>query len=412
MSPEHEASERLQAALDALAAGRPLAEVMAGLPPELQPLLETSSLLSGSRQAGELPSAGFVLGLEEQLRADLRLRPVPAAPASPEAASGGFLAGAPARIAALALITLGLAGGIALGGAERAMPGQALYPIKRGMEEARRVLQGDPAEAAAAGLDRGWQRLIEAEHLLDAARPDLQRLEQLLGEMAVCYLEALDLAAQADAPAIALRAEGESQVAELRLAQMLSSAPIELLPQIRRVRDALLAARQRLMATGPVPLVPIAGSGGELVNPPVGLTPVPGSPTAMPSPSETQGAATTQPTATRPMPTLPVAPSASPTIQGPATAPVRPTESPRPTDTRRPATEEPTPEQTALPPVVTQTPRPPDDPPTRAPEPTWTSEPRWPTETPESKPIKPTEEPPVDPTPDLTADGHRVPAAD
>jgi hypothetical protein len=74
-------------------------------------------------------------------------------------------------VAATALVLTGGTAGMAVA-AQQALPGEALYPIKRGIEDVRTDLTGDDAAKGRTLLDQASNRLTEARALADAGGTD------------------------------------------------------------------------------------------------------------------------------------------------------------------------------------------------------------------------------------------------
>jgi hypothetical protein len=361
---KHEAldADQLEAAIEAIAGGQPSAAVLAGLPADLRDLVETGLELRAARgSGGDLPGTTFLLGLEDQLRTDLRLlRP----------GSGHAPVARPAWLDPRWLLGLALGGllvlGLLGGAAQRAQPGEPLYALARGLEEARATLSLNPVAKAGLALDRAWKRMNELTAFLGRDGRSTGALAAQLGEIGSSYALALDLVAEADDSRLGLRALGEVDAAIESLRELAHGATLD-------EREALLASlrdleqlRQRLALVLPPELVQIREE------PPVsGILPAE---SATPSPSESAPEATaTELPATQPA-------SASPTTIAPpasATAIPSPTELPA-TATDLPPTRERSRTDTPVPPP-SKTPEPP-----RKKTETPTSEPPWPTPPPPS----------------------------
>jgi hypothetical protein len=373
LAPETHAAERLQQALDEAArAGNGAAPA----PPELAGMLAVADRLrhaaaSRSGMGGD-PRPSFVLGLEEQLRTDLRLLPQPAAPAPPAWSGAALLLGA------TIVFAIGL---VSLGRVERSLPGEALWPLRLGFEEARAAAATAPDPRAQLLLDSGWRHVQALERLVDAGEVPLDVLTALLRAATDRYGEALAVVDVATDARLRRRAEREIGDAAAVLAGAAKDLPVEQAAAVA-VAEAALRAQLR-------------GRGGIVTRPPV-LSPGPGDPTALPpTPGATPSpSATPVPSATAatgvgatPAPTLTALPTRSPPTRSPPSA----TPSPPPPTTVAsppPATDEPTerptrsspathpPPNTTVPTDVARTP-PPD---------------RWPTGMPTHQPM-PTDPP-------------------
>jgi hypothetical protein len=73
--------------------------------------------------------------------------------------------------AATALVLAGGTAGVAAA-AQQALPGEALYPLKRGIEDVRADLTGDDAAKGRTLLDQAFSRLAEARTLVDESGND------------------------------------------------------------------------------------------------------------------------------------------------------------------------------------------------------------------------------------------------
>ena len=131
-------------------------------PPELENLLS----LVGALRSHEAPAprADFAAHLREQLMAEAAEVLTPSTPlALPPRRRG-------ARerrltIAASAFVLIGGTAGMAAA-AQSSAPGDALYPLKRGLESGERLLQRDDAAKGHAFLDQADARLEEAQALI------------------------------------------------------------------------------------------------------------------------------------------------------------------------------------------------------------------------------------------------------
>ncbi|MCB9176636.1 MAG: hypothetical protein H6648_05690 [Caldilineae bacterium] len=399
MSHDAEADRQLQAALERLAAGEPLEDILEGMPEALRAPLRTAGLLSAAApRSGDLAGVGFVLGLEDQLRTDLRLRL--AGPQQAPAQPGRPIWMAP-RVVGLSLLLTILSGLLVATVASRALPGQPLDSLRRGAEALGQVWPRDRAGAAEQRLDSAWQRQLELSRRIEAGQGSAPSTERLLEALLTDYRQALRLAAESGDRRVALRADGEAEAAAGRLGELVALAPETLRPRLEQAVEALAEARRRLAASTPLEPVPIVDAGpaqpsatsGSLATAspspelprdpaPPSATPVAGDTAVAPAPSATAGPSQIAPTAS---------PTASPRL--PATASPVP-ERPRPTRD---------PQRTATPPPSPQ-PQPTEPPPPPAPAPTWTSEPAWPTAVPPTSAVEPTQPAkptdPAGPTPD------------
>jgi len=166
-------------------------------------------------------------------------------------------------VAALALMTTSTAAVAASG---PAMPGDLLYPVKRGTEQARLLAARSPEAEALVLLDIASRRVTEAEHAADA-RPDA--VDGLLAEAATAFTAAAAVAVES--PDVTAATD------EVRQSALDAGQPLE-----PRGDAAAATAREPRSQTG---------GRGEVVP---GAPPTPGTvPTEAP------------PTATQPAPTAP-----------------------------------------------------------------------------------------------------------
>ena len=131
--------------------------------PEMSALLSVVDTLRA--QEAPAPRADFSARLREQLMAEaaetLTPSTVLALPPRRHGARERRL-----TIAASAFVLIGGSAGMAAA-AQNAAPGDALYPLKRGIETAQRSLQADDAAKGQAFLDQAGDRLAEARTLAD-----------------------------------------------------------------------------------------------------------------------------------------------------------------------------------------------------------------------------------------------------
>lgn len=342
--------EALSAAFEQLRAGRPEAEILRELPSSLHAAFRAGLELDAARGAapGE-PRASFVLGLEEQLRTDLRLAGagMGAGAARLDAAAAGRRVGS--RVALL-LLALLLAGALGLYGVAReAEPGSWLYPVKRAGEIVMLGAARSPEARAARHLDYGWRRLEEADSLLvTAARADEGAVRAVLDDLVSSYDAALRLAeGQGDRRAVA-RARADLEAASDRLGDLASELGPDRRPPILAARARL---RLELVETRVVHLPP----------PPDPVRQVP--PPRREAPTATAGPAPTAiaepPAPTKPATPVPTAPPVAPTSILPPPSALPPTATPPPPEPTRPSEPDP----------ATATPRPPSPGPTPSPTP-------------------------------------------
>jgi hypothetical protein len=150
-------AERLHDALGALSRGVPAAVPAA---PDLAAMVRAAERLTSAHSAGAgAPRPSFVLGLEEQLRMDLRLGTAP----RPERPLGAWR-----PLLGVALAVFGL--GLVFVGVDRAGPGDALHALQGPLNALRASLVFSPAARAAWRLDAGWGYLGEVRTLVAQGR--------------------------------------------------------------------------------------------------------------------------------------------------------------------------------------------------------------------------------------------------
>lgn len=415
MSPEDQTTERLNAAIDALIRGAPLAEACAGLPPELHPLAAAGARLAALRTAApDGPRPAFLLSLEEQLRADLRLGQgdPPSDPPPPPLSAGP--AESPTLPPSLPVAQTWVGRGIVVGlvlaglaglyrGAEHAGPSDTLYPAKRAIEAIRLFTAYSPEDKAQVCLDVGWRRLEEAGQALRSGRTT--DLAEMVHDMTTAYTLALTFAERSEDRRMANLAQSEAELAVGELARLAAHAEprsAALLRNVNLVLSGTGKGRKIVAVTAPSAAA-TAGPTQVAAAPPAST--VPASPTFEPTAPGVPTSEATAPPAASPSPELPPGPNASATPPATARPPASPTPPPTapptttvaapPTATRiKPKPEPPTATHTPAPPESTRTPKPwatelqpsPTAPP---PRPSATSDP--------SREPPPTEEPSAEP---------------
>lgn len=145
----------------------------------------------------------------------------------------------------LALMVVGA--GVTTAAAESALPGQALYPVKRWVESARVALTANSSEAEALRLSFAARRLSEAAALAQAAQPEA--VAETLAAYAAELGEAQRNWRTPPAQAAALLAE------QAALLEQLESQPVARnLRALAEARSALREARAALEEVGQPPL--------------------------------------------------------------------------------------------------------------------------------------------------------------
>lgn len=137
---------------------------------ELLPLLETARKAAG-RMAPESPTPGFVKACEARLRR--RIREAERKEARPRTFSFPALRRMPAAAAAFVLaaaVVLGSGWGVTAASAT-ALPGDALFPVKRGVEQAELAFSTSATGDVALLAKFADRRLEEIEQLVQKSRP-------------------------------------------------------------------------------------------------------------------------------------------------------------------------------------------------------------------------------------------------
>jgi hypothetical protein len=160
----------------------------------LSPLLETA-IRAKTALAPQSPSEAFVAHSKARLTRKLRDRPA-AQPRHLRVSWPIRLSRAVPVLASLAVVLFLLAGttGVALASAD-ALPGDPLYAVKRGIEDARLALTGAPAAQAALLEEYAGRRLTEAEVLVgegddEASQAVLEAYEETVARLVTLVEEA------------------------------------------------------------------------------------------------------------------------------------------------------------------------------------------------------------------------------
>jgi hypothetical protein len=226
----------------------------AGPHPELDELLGVVSTLR--REAGAdaqpLPRPEFTASLRELLMAE----------AATSLAQDNILTlpprrkGSRERRLALVASSLVLVGGTAgmAAAAQNALPGEALYPVKRGLESAQAELSTSPTGRGEDLLAQADTRLLEVQGLFDRSA-DLSQVPSTIDEFTAQALEASQLLLeefeQERDPAIIeeLRAFTADNLAELR--DLSLSAEPEHQDELAAAAEVLLDIDERALAACP-----------------------------------------------------------------------------------------------------------------------------------------------------------------
>lgn len=306
-------ADALNDAIDALLAGREI--VGHDAPDDLRPLLDEGRALLRHRPPESAPSASFLLGLEAQLRTDLRLRASSARPrrrSIPGAAALGLL----------------LVGAWLLGAAGGAWSPVVVEPLRTAWDELVLAVGSGPDARVRGLLDRGWRSLEAAEDAdRDGRHAAAERaLESALGRYRRALAAAEDAAVD---PRVRSQAHAEARLVAARLGRRAHGLPVaERAPWIA----ARLALARLLVADLRIVHLPADGASRtapELDPPEQGrVLPSPTATGTAPSAAPSAPPATVQPTreawptpAATASSTPPIVPPASPTAEEPAPAP-------------------------------------------------------------------------------------------
>ena len=225
-----------------------------GLHPELADLVGVVSTLQreGQSAAHLAPRPEFTATLRERLMSE----------AATSLAQDNVLTlptrrkGSRERRLALAASSIVLVGGTAgmAAAAQNALPGEALYPIKRGIENAQADLATNQGAKGEDLLNAADSRLVEVEGLFDSSS-DLSQVPGTIDDFTQQALEAsqllLDEFAETRDPAIidALHAFAEDNLAALQ--ELAKTAPAEHQDELAMAADVLLGIDQQALAACP-----------------------------------------------------------------------------------------------------------------------------------------------------------------
>jgi|GEM_PF-1916757 hypothetical protein len=272
---EHQEAEQLDRLLAELEQAEPSAG-MQNAPPEMASLLRLSAQLRLAKPAGPKPQ--FVrasrLRLMNRLRALHATRRMPHPLRRPR-----FWRPAFAYAALAVLILLGLSAGAVYASSE-ALPGQALYPLKRGVEEARLALSLDPIGDASLLSDFAAERLEEARALATQGQGHgleiaLREYNEMVGRLSAALDEA---EAQGELPnyeQIIERLQHHIQVLERVQAQVPEQAQEALGRAIEHSQHSLAVMQQRQAGGSPSDLAPGKNKGDDQPRPGKSRTPGP-----------------------------------------------------------------------------------------------------------------------------------------
>lgn len=199
------------------------------------------------------------------------------------------------------------------------VPGDPLYPLKRGIEQVRVIAATSPEAEAAARTDIAYARLEELDALLKSGEFD--RVPQVLMDLNTAMGEArqaVAIARQEGADSTQVAAI-ESQLADVNPGEHLSTA-METLPpeQVQELQDVLETVPPPTTAPPPPTTVPPKGGDGRGSDE-VGPTPT-SAPTTTTSGTGGEPSPSTAPTTTTQPPTTTEAPTTTTTTTQPPDA--------------------------------------------------------------------------------------------
>jgi hypothetical protein len=227
---------------------------LTGLRPELAELVGVVSTLQREAVAGEHPAPRpeFTATLRERLMAEAAT----SLPQDNVLTLPTRRKGSRERRIALVASSLVLVGGTAgmAAAAQNALPGEALYPIKRGLENAQAGLATDQAARGQDLLDQADSRLVEVQGLFDSS-DDLSRVPATIDDFTAQAVEAtgllLDEFEETRDPSIIdeLHTFAVDNLAELQ--ELAKSAPAEHQDDLAVAADALMRIDQQARAACP-----------------------------------------------------------------------------------------------------------------------------------------------------------------
>lgn len=276
MKPDQR-EEQLNDAVDALLSGASRDEVAAHVPEDLDPLVDAADVLARSgRAAADGARPSFVLGLEEQLRTDLRLR----RPGLPRL---------PLRVRMLRWLgALVVAAIVMLVVVEQSGPDGPLYGVKQTIEDGRMRLSGSAATRVDRYLDSAWRRLAEVREMHDQPGTEMSETawQAALDDLVRAYSAAADAAASSNDPMLQGRVRSAAAVAADELARIADQAARTDLDRARWFRVSAAELRRSIAM-----LPPDAGDAWRVVGAAIAPTTSP-----EPTPSPVSELPTVQPT--------------------------------------------------------------------------------------------------------------------
>jgi Domain of unknown function (DUF5667) len=226
----------------------------AGLRPELADLVGVVSTLQREAASGEhlAPRPEFTATLRERLMVEA----VTSLPQDTVLTLPTRRKGSRERRLALVASSLVIVGGTAgmAAAAQNALPGEALYPIKRGLEKAEAGLATSQTARAQDLLDAADSRLVEVQGLFDAS-DDLSRVSPTIDDFTTQALEAsallLDEFEETRDPAIIDELNTFAAENLDLLQELAKTAPAEHQDELAMAADALMRIDQQARAACP-----------------------------------------------------------------------------------------------------------------------------------------------------------------
>ncbi len=355
MAEPKDFDEILSNCLAALERGEGLADILARYPQaasELKPLLEAADWLEGQQAAVE-PRPGFVRASRSRLIEKIEAEPVAAGGwleqiiAQLRSALGGsWRVALQLSLAAVLLACLVLTGSEAALASQGALPGEALYSLKLGLERVELLVTLDPAKKIELHNQFAQARLVEIQELVMEGRYNyireavsnfeahVQQASQLLSALASKDPE------RATELALALKETLANQRAFLSF--LMAAAPREVTPELLRAigiaAGGEIAVQAALEQAGSAALLAVTATPTREDE--AGATATAGVERSIPSPTQTPLPSSTLPATAIPsntvMPTFTRTP-----LPNLTSTPVPKRENPPPSYTPRPPTQPP-----------------------------------------------------------------------
>ncbi len=233
------------------------------------------------------------------------------------------------RAASITAALVASAGAVGLvGSSASALPGEMLYPVKRGMENVQLAIHRDDASRGEFQLARASERLAEAKSLSLGDEAAQHQVSEVLTDFASTAGDAwaaMDDAFRADPSSSSMQAVSSfAQSAVLDLTELRPSLPEDASPSFSEATDVVLA-----MTSGAASLCPTCGDVdlGNLVSDVTDLAAPATAPTEQPAVAvKEKPAATPKPSVTIPKAPVTVVPSLTPT--SPSADPTTPVKTP------------------------------------------------------------------------------------